>query len=78
MKSHDTGQGQHVKRLKEAVRSFEFALHDSQTHFIYNDVLDEAVAQLQNLVYGKIDYVLEDKGKTAAQAILDKLKQQPG
>jgi len=73
MSVHLATDDQRSKRLAEARRSFEFALNDKQTRFIFNDVLDEAVRQLEDLVDGKADLEHEAQGRAAARSILDEL-----
>ena len=56
-------------RLAEARRSFGFALNDQNTHFILNDLVDPAVAQLKALMDNQIDKDRESSGYQAAQQI---------
>lgn len=62
-----------AKRFEEAHRSFEFALQDKDTHFILNDDLDEAVAQTNMLLGGKIDQAREARARQAAETIFKEL-----
>jgi guanylate kinase len=62
-----------ASRLAEAKRSFEFALSDSQTHFVLNDDLDKAVAQTKMLLAGTPDREREAKGRAAAELIYKEL-----
>ena len=61
------------KRLEEAKRSFNFALNDSQIHFILNDDLDKAVYQTKMLVSGKPDQAREALARQAAEKIYQEL-----
>jgi guanylate kinase len=60
-------------RLKESKFSFQFALNDSQIHFILNDVLEEAVHQTNMLLNGKVDAERESKARQEAQRIFQEL-----
>lgn len=62
------------RRLAEAKRSLEFALGDSQTHFILNDQIDDAVGQIRNLLSGQPIAEREAKGRQAARECLNQLK----
>jgi guanylate kinase len=61
------------KRLEEAKRSFNFALNDSQIHFILNDDLDKAVYQTKMLVSGRPDQAREALARQAAEKIYQEL-----
>jgi len=61
------------KRLEEAKRSFNFALNDSDTHFILNDDLEKAVFQVKALVNGKPNAAREAAGRQAAEQIYKEL-----
>lgn len=58
-----------VPRLKEARRSFEFALSDDNTHFILNDAVDKAVQQINNALVGRVDIDRETQAREAAQRL---------
>jgi guanylate kinase len=62
-----------AKRLQEAKKSFEFALNDSQTHFILNDDLDKAIDQTKMLLVGTPDHDREVSARAAAEAIYKEL-----
>jgi guanylate kinase len=62
-----------AKRLQEAKKSFEFALNDSQTHFILNDDLHKAVDQTKMLLVGTPDKHRESEAREAAEAIYKEL-----
>jgi guanylate kinase len=61
------------KRLEEAKQSFNFALNDSQVHFILNDDLDKAVYQTKMLVSGKPDEARQALARQAAESIYKEL-----
>jgi len=61
------------KRLEEAKRSFNFALNDSQVHFILNDDLEKAVYQTKMLASGKPDENREARARQAAEDIYKEL-----
>jgi guanylate kinase len=69
MDRHNVESDQLAKRLEEARRSFNFALNDSQTHFVLNDNLSSAVHQTTMLMNGEIDEAREQKAAQAAQKI---------
>jgi guanylate kinase len=69
MDRHNIETDQLSKRLKEAKRSFNFALNDPKTHFILNDDVDKAVHQTTMLLNGDIDSEREDKAREAARQI---------
>lgn len=73
MSEHGIEQSQLDGRLAEALRSFNFALNDSQTHFILNDEVDKAVFQLSELVQGRIQAPREMEARKAAQEIFSRL-----
>lgn len=60
-------------RLPEAIRSFQFALSDKQTHFILNENIEAALKQLKGIVDGKTDENRELQARRAAEAILNRL-----
>lgn len=62
-----------AKRLDEAKRSLNFALNDSQTHFVLNEDLDQAVHQTEMLLNGQSDPAREAKARQAAQKIYEEL-----
>ena len=70
---HNVESDQLAKRLEESKRSFNFALNDSQVHFILNDDLDKAVYQTKMLVSGKPNQAREGAGRQAAEAIFKEL-----
>lgn len=61
------------KRLEEAKRSFQFALNDSEIHFILNDDLDKAVYQTKMLISGKPDANRDALARQAAENIYKEL-----
>jgi guanylate kinase len=73
MDRHGVERDQLQKRLKEAQRSFNFALNDQQTHFIYNENLNKAVEQTKALINGESDPEREAQARQAAQAIYQEL-----
>lgn len=73
MGSHELKPDQLQKRLKEARRSFKFALNDPQMHFILNDTVADAVAQLKNLLKGKIDKSRDRTARNIAEQNYHKL-----
>jgi guanylate kinase len=73
MDKHNVESDQLSKRLEEAKRSFNFALNDSQVHFILNDDLDKAVYQTKMLVSSKPNADREAAGRQAAQTIYQEL-----
>lgn len=60
-------------RLKESKFSFNYALNDSQIHFILNDQLEAAVHQTNMLLNGKVDQEREQKAREEAQRISQEL-----
>jgi guanylate kinase len=70
---HNVERDQLASRLGEAKRSYQFALEDSQTHFILNDELDKAVEQTKMLLAGTPDRDREAKARAAAQLIYQEL-----
>ncbi|MGH7156894.1 MAG: hypothetical protein ACREGG_02185, partial [Candidatus Saccharimonadales bacterium] len=73
MDRHNVERDQLASRLGEAKRSFNFALNDSQTHFIYNENLNKAVEQTKALVNGQPDTAREQQARQAAEAIYKEL-----
>ncbi|HEX4774221.1 MAG TPA: hypothetical protein VH234_01770, partial [Candidatus Saccharimonadales bacterium] len=73
MDRHNVERDQLQNRLKEAKRSFDFALNDQQTHFIYNENLNKAVDQTKALINGESDPEREAQARQAAQAIYQEL-----
>jgi len=73
MDRHGIEKDQLQKRLEEAKRSFNFALNDQQTHFIYNENLNKAVEQTKALINGRSDPERETRARQAAQAIYQDL-----
>ena len=73
MDKHNVETDQLPKRLEEAKRSFNFALNDSQVHFILNDDLDNAVGQTKLLVNGKPNAAREANARAAAEQIYKEL-----
>ena len=59
------------RRLIEGGQSLALSLSDSQTHFILNDQVADAVHQIQELVAGKRDVGREDVAHAAAREMLD-------
>jgi guanylate kinase len=74
LNTNDLTKEQRSRRLREAVRSFEFALTDEQTHFILCDEIDAATQQLEGLLDNKIDPEREAKAHHAAKSLLTTLK----
>jgi guanylate kinase len=70
---HNIESDQLSKRLEESKRSFNFALNDSQIHFVLNDDLDKAVYQTKMLVSGKPNAARETAGRQAAESIYKEL-----
>lgn len=68
MDNHPLSEEQRSKRLVEAGHSFDFALSDSQTHFILNDKIEDAVDQAKQLLNGKVDEQREAAAYKAAQS----------
>jgi guanylate kinase len=62
-----------ANRLSEAKKSYQFALEDSQTHFILNDDLHKAVEQTKMLLAGQADRDREAKARAAAELIYKEL-----
>ncbi len=73
MDRNNVERDQLQKRLEEGKRSFNFALNDSQTHFILNDDIDKAVYQTDSLMNGQIDTAREELARKACEAIYQKL-----
>jgi guanylate kinase len=74
IKKHGLSEEEITKRLPEAVRSLNFALHDKDMHFILNDNLAKASFQIQELINDKTDQSRESESRNAAQEILSHLK----
>ncbi|MBI2285219.1 hypothetical protein HYU82_00120 [Candidatus Saccharibacteria bacterium] len=70
MATHPISEEQRVKRLKEARRSFEFALSDKEVRFILNDDVETAAGQVSKLLAGQIDGQREEKARQIAQSLL--------
>lgn len=70
MGSHGLTAEQLKRRLAEARRSLKFALKDEETHFILNDEVADATAQITDLLAGKINKSREDAARTAALTCL--------
>lgn len=73
MKSHQLGSEQYSKRISEAKRSFRFALNDKDTHFILNDSVEASINQIEDLIEGRANKIREDKARSAAKRIIQKL-----
>lgn len=76
MEAHKLGPDQLEKRMAEANRSLKFALSDQHMHFILNDSLDEAAAQIMSLIGGKRNSVREAFAKQTADKIYQELSAQ--
>lgn len=70
---HNVESDQLASRLSEAKRSFQFALEDSQTHFILNEDVEKAVEQTKMLLAGTPDRERETHARAAAQLIYQEL-----
>lgn len=70
---HNVEREQLGARLAEARQSYEFALRDSQTHFILNDNLEGAVTQTKMLLAGQVDREREAQARAAAELIYNEL-----
>lgn len=73
LEKHDFDPASLQKRLAEAKRSFAFALQDDQTHFILNDNLDSAVAQVKDLLNGQVNKDREEAARQAAAEELERI-----
>jgi hypothetical protein len=73
MKAHNLSPSDLEKRMAEAQRSLKFALSDVQTHFILNDVLDDAIAQANDLIGGRVNRVREEYAKQTADRLYKEL-----
>lgn len=73
MGAHELEKEQLNKRLAEAKRSLSFALNDTQTHFILNDNIKEAISQLKELMMGKVDINRENSARMIATQNLEAL-----
>ncbi len=71
--SHNLSSEQQSKRFAEAKRSLNFALEDSETHFILNDNLENAIIQCKQIVDNQTDKGRELKARSVAQSLLLKL-----
>jgi guanylate kinase len=65
--------GKSERRLVEGGQSLVLSLSDSQTHFILNDKIGDAVHQIQDLVADKTDVERENIARQAAEKILDSI-----
>jgi guanylate kinase len=73
MKGHNLSPPDLEKRMAEAQRSLKFALGDVQTHFILNDVLDDAITQANDLIGGRVNRVREEYAKQTADRLYKEL-----
>lgn len=73
MSEHGVEASQLDARLSEAYRSFNFALNDSETHFILNDNIEKAEHQLLELINGIIEGPREIEARKASQEIFSRL-----
>lgn len=64
---------QRAKRLSEAKVSFEFGLSDQETHFILCDDINESVEQVNGLLNGQPNEVVEAEARAVAQLLLTSL-----
>lgn len=74
MQIHKLSGDQLAKRLDEAQRSLTFALNDNQMHFILNDIVEDAAAQIKELVAGQTNEEREALAKAIATANLKRIK----
>ncbi|HZP55250.1 MAG TPA: hypothetical protein VFB03_00555 [Candidatus Saccharimonadales bacterium] len=70
---HQVSEKQLIKRLAEARRSFEFALADKDIHFILNDDIELAVAQLHDVLNSKDDLNREENARLVASSLMAQL-----
>jgi len=75
MQGHNLSQEQFNKRIDEAKRSFDFALRDSDVHFILSDTIEQATDQLKQLVSGRPDTERETVARAAANSINAQLRE---
>lgn len=73
MEAHKMSSAELEKRMAEAQRSLKFALNDVQTHFILNDVLDDAITQANDLIGGRANKVREEYAKQTADRLYKEL-----
>ncbi len=64
---------QRIKRLHEALGSFEFGLSDTQTNLILSDDIEPTVKQLKDLLNRQIDVERETKAREIALSLQSKL-----
>lgn len=74
MQVHRLSGDQLAGRLAEARRSLSFALKDDQIHFVLNDIVKDAVAQIKDLLDGRINEEREAIAKAIATANLKRIK----
>lgn len=74
MGDHSLSNEQFSKRMSEAVRSLEFAINDSEAHFILSDQVEAATYQLQQLLKNQADKSREAAAKQAALQMLRRAK----
>lgn len=73
MKAHNLNPAELEMRMAEAQRSLKFALSDVQMHFILNDVMDDAVAQANDLIGSRVNRVREEYAKQTAERLYKEL-----
>lgn len=74
LSSHNLSEEQLNKRLAEGKRSLRFALSDTDTRMIINDDIEAAKKCVKDLISGQIDQKMEQKAKTAADNLLNRLE----
>jgi guanylate kinase len=62
------------KRLAEARRSFNFALHDQETSFILNDNIEDAINQIKELLDGGTNQEREAEARQAAKEAYNRIQ----
>jgi len=73
LSTHNLNQDQLDKRMKEARQSLHLSLLDNDMHFILNDDLDKAAAQIKSVLVGQIDLEREGAARSAALKISNAL-----
>lgn len=63
------------RRMESAVEEFEHALEADYYHFVINDNLEHAVAQVKAITAGKRDDTVEAEGRALAASLLNDTKQ---
>ena len=71
LEAHKLSMEYQIRRLSGAARTLEFALNDKQMHFVLNDNLQAAAAQVKGILNGKIDIEREGQAKKIAQQLLE-------